>query len=166
MAAGTQISVEEYLHTAYHPDCDYVDGVVEERNLGEWDHSSVQTQLVVFLSKFRQTGLRAVTELRVRVRENKYRVPDVVVVSDKPSEQVLTKPPLLCIEVLSTQDTLSRINERVQDYLNFGVPVVWVVDPIDKRVWIYRKSGMQEAEGGSIKLDGTEVEVPLSEIFD
>lgn len=33
MAAGTQISVEEYLHTVYRPDCDYVDGVVEERNL-------------------------------------------------------------------------------------------------------------------------------------
>ena len=42
MAAGTQISVEEYLHTAYRPDCDYVDGVVEERNLGERDHSWIQ----------------------------------------------------------------------------------------------------------------------------
>jgi hypothetical protein len=39
MAAATPlpISVSEYLHTSYRPDCDYVDGVVEERNLGELD---------------------------------------------------------------------------------------------------------------------------------
>ena len=48
MAAGTQISVEEYLHTVYRPDCDYVDGVVEERNLGERDHSWIQGRLVGF----------------------------------------------------------------------------------------------------------------------
>ena len=31
----THVSVEEYLKTVYEPDCEYVDGVVEERNLGE-----------------------------------------------------------------------------------------------------------------------------------
>ncbi len=30
-AGPMQISLEEYLHTAFHPDCDFVDGVVEER---------------------------------------------------------------------------------------------------------------------------------------
>ena len=38
-AVPTMVSVDEYLHTAYHPDCDYVDGVVEDRNVGEKDHS-------------------------------------------------------------------------------------------------------------------------------
>jgi Uma2 family endonuclease len=166
MPAGTQISVEEYLKTVYRPDRDYVDGIVEERNLGEWDHSSVQTQFVIFFSKFRHTGLRAVTELRIRVGENKYRIPDVVVTSGKPQEQVLTKPPLLCIEVLSRGDTVSQTNERIQDYLDFGVPVVWVVDPRERTVWVYRPTGMEQAVGFSVKLDGTSIEVPFSEIFD
>jgi Uma2 family endonuclease len=166
MAAGTQISVEEYLKTVYRPDRDYVDGIVEERNLGEWDHSSVQTQFVIFFSKFRHTGLRAVTELRIRVRENKYRIPDVVVTAAKPQEQVLTKPPLLCIEILSRGDTVSQTNERLVDYLDFGVPVVWVVDPRERTVWIYRPTGMEQAVGLSVKLDGTSIEVPFSEIFD
>ncbi|MFL6352133.1 MAG: hypothetical protein ACJ74Z_09810 [Bryobacteraceae bacterium] len=48
MAASTQISVEEYLKTVYCPDRDYVDGVVEERNLGERDHSWIQGLLVTF----------------------------------------------------------------------------------------------------------------------
>jgi Uma2 family endonuclease len=166
MAAGTQISIEEYLKTVYRPDRDYVDGVVEERNLGEWDHSSVQTQFVVFFSKFRQTGLRAVTELRMRVRENKYRVPDVVVTRGKPEEQILTEPPLLCIEVLSPEDTVSRTNARIQDYLDFGVPVVWVVDSAERTLWIYRQSGMEQAVGPTVKLDSTSIEVPFSDIFD
>ncbi len=44
-SAQTLISVEEYLKTSYSPDCDYVDGVVEERNLGERDHSWIQAQI-------------------------------------------------------------------------------------------------------------------------
>ena len=166
MSAATQISVEEYLKAVYRPDRDYVDGVVEERNLGEWDHSSVQTQFAIFFGKFRHTGLRAVTELRVRVRENKYRIPDVVVVTSRPNEQVLTKPPLLCIEILSPEDTVSRTNTRVQDYLKFGVPVVWVVDPRERTVWVYRPNAAVEEARDSVKLDGTDIEVPFSEIFD
>jgi hypothetical protein len=37
--ASTLISIEEYLRTSYHPDCDYVDGEIQERNLGEREHA-------------------------------------------------------------------------------------------------------------------------------
>jgi Uma2 family endonuclease len=167
MAATTLIPVEEYLKTVYRPDRDYVDGVVEERNLGELDHGLIQTRLAsYFLGLYEQSGLLPITELRMRVRENKYRVPDVVVTRGKPDEQILTKPPLLCIEILSPEDRLSRLNRRVQDYLDFGVPVIWVVDPAEKIVWIYRRNGMERATGDAIKLDGTSIEVPFAEIFD
>ena len=39
MASSTLISVQEYMATTYRPDCDYVDGEVRERNLGEIEHS-------------------------------------------------------------------------------------------------------------------------------
>ncbi len=39
--ATLQISLEEYLRTSYHPDRDYVDGEVQVRNLGEFDHGAV-----------------------------------------------------------------------------------------------------------------------------
>ena len=166
MAAGTQISLEEYLHTVYRPDCDYVDGVVEERNLGEVDHGLAQTRLAhFFMNLFRQTGLLPITEVRMRVSPTRYRVPDVVVTRGKPNEQILTKPPLLCIEILSPEDRISRTNLRIQEYLDFGVPVVWLVDPAERRVWVYRKNGMEEAKG-LVSLDGTDITVPFSEIFD
>ena len=42
------VSVREYLSSSYDPDCDYVDGVVEERNLGEKDHSSLQMAVAAY----------------------------------------------------------------------------------------------------------------------
>ena len=45
MAVGTLVSVAEYLNTSYRPDCDYVDGEVRERNLGEIDHSGTQMMI-------------------------------------------------------------------------------------------------------------------------
>lgn len=167
MAAGTQISVEEYLKTVYRPDCDYVDGVVEERILGELDHALTQGKLVsFFLSRLRETGLFAIPEWRFQVKPTRFRIPDVIVTRGKPNEQILTKPPLLCIEILSPEDTVSRVNQRIQDYLDFGVPVVWVIDPAERRIWIYHREGMKQVEGDTVKLDGTDVEIPFSDIFD
>jgi Uma2 family endonuclease len=167
MAASTQISVDEYLKTVYRPDCDYVDGVVEERNLGERDHSGIQRNLIAFFhSKFRKTGIEAWPEWRFQVKPTRFRVPDVIVTRGTPDEQILKTAPLVCIEILSPEDTVSRLNDRVRDYLEFRVPVVWVIDSAERRVWIYRATGMQEATGNSVHLDGTDIEVPFSEIFE
>jgi len=96
MAAATQISVEEYLRTVYRPDCDYVDGVVEERNLGELDHALAQARITAFFfNLYKESGLLPIPELRMRLRPGKYRIPDVLVTRGKPDEQILTKPPLL-----------------------------------------------------------------------
>ncbi len=167
MAASTQISVQEYLKTVYRPDCDYTDGVVEERTLGEYDHGLIQAKLIAFfLGKSREAGALAIPEWRMQIKPTRYRVPDVTVIAGKSNEQILTKPPLLCIEILSPEDRISRVNVRIQEYLDFGVPVVWLVDPAENTVWIYRANGMQQATDNLIKLDGTSIEVPFSEIFE
>ena len=44
MATSTQVTVEEYLRTSYHPDCEYVDGEVLDRNVGRKRHSKVQAR--------------------------------------------------------------------------------------------------------------------------
>ena len=54
MASRTLISVEEYLRTSYRPDCDYVDGEVLERNVGEKDHSSLQKKIILYLAAHEQ----------------------------------------------------------------------------------------------------------------
>jgi hypothetical protein len=48
--ADSLISVEEYLSTDYEPDCEYNEGVLEERNLGEFEHSFLQAILATLFT--------------------------------------------------------------------------------------------------------------------
>ena len=48
-------------------------------------------------------------------------------------EQVFRTPPLLCVEVLSKDDTMSSMQERIRDYIEMGVPNVWLIDPRTRR---------------------------------
>ena len=167
MATRTLISVEEYLSTSYRPDCDYVDGEVVERNLGEWDHSRLQTRLLVYLaSRYEKDGIIAVAEQRVQVKKTRFRIPDVCVVLGEPNEQILTKPPFLCIEVLSPEDRMSRVRQRIADYLEMGVPYVWVLDPETKQAYTATPAeGLREVKSGVLKTENPVLEVPLSELF-
>ncbi len=167
MEAATLIAVEEYLATDFSPDCDYVDGELQERNVGEYDHGRVQAELIIYLGALRRKlGLHVVPEQRLQVKPNRYRIPDVCVVAGpEPHEQIFTAPPLLCIEILSPQDRMMRVQERIDDYLEFGVPYVWLINPQAKRAWIYTAQGVREATEGVLRTSDPEICVPLAEIL-
>ena len=55
---------------------------------------------------------------------------------NQPIEPVFTQPRLICIEILSKDDGLRDMQERVTDYRNPGVPNVWILDPVSHRVYI------------------------------
>ena len=167
MASRTLISVEEYLRTNYRPDCDYVDGEVVERIVGEYDPSRLQKALLIYRAqREKQWGVEVIPEQRVQVTSHRFRVPDLCVVLGHRGEQVPTKPPFLCIEILSPEDRLSRVEERVDDYVAMGVPYVWVLDPHTKRAWtITRAEGWREEMSGVLKTAAPQIAVPLAEIF-
>jgi hypothetical protein len=48
MGTATLISLDTYLTTSYEPDVDYVDGVLKERNVGEYDHNIVQRAIMIW----------------------------------------------------------------------------------------------------------------------
>ncbi len=167
MATSTLVPVEEYLSTVYRPDRDFVDGVIEERNLGEKDHGRLQALLIGFLLALeKRLGIWVVSEQRMRVKPKRYRVPDIcVVVGPEPQEQIFTKPPFLCIEILSPEDRMTRMQERIGDYLDFGVRYVWVLNPQSHRAWVYTAEGMREVKDGVLRTADPEISVPLSELF-
>jgi len=165
--AARLISVEEYLSHTYEPDCDYVDGHLEERNLGEWDHSRLQLRLGAYLlAQYGRQGVEVVTEQRVRVQPRRYRVPDLCVVLEKPGEQILTKPPFLCIEILSPEDRMRRLKIRIADYLAMGVPYVWVLDPQTRQAYAATPAKpLREVKSGILRTENPVLEVPLAEVF-
>ena len=137
MATTAQISLETYLTTSYEPDVDYVDGVLEDRNVGEYDHNIVQQAIQIwFYLHGKEWRIRSIQGQRTRVASTKVRIPDVCVFSrDVPIEQVFTRPQLIAIEVLSPEDRHSRIEARMSNFREFGVPNLWVVDPETRAGW-------------------------------
>jgi Uma2 family endonuclease len=167
MAARTQVSVEEYLRTSYDPDCDYVDGEIVERNLGELDHSDLQSEIITYLRAPRQTlKAYAFAEQRVQISPTRFRVPDVcVVVAEKPREQIFRNPPFIAIEILSKDDRMEQMQTRINDYLTFGIGYVWVINPRTRIAWAYTKDGAREAKDSVLRTENPAIELPLSEIF-
>lgn len=168
MATTALIPVEQYLATSYRPDCDYVDGEVQERNLGERWHSSVQAMITaIFLQHRREWGVVPLTEQRVQVSASRFRVPDVCIIrADALFDPILHTPPVLCIEILSTEDRFSRILERVEEYLQMGVPQVWIIDPRSREIWTVTGNGRPVVfQGIELTLPGTPVRVAVQEIF-
>src|SRR5450755_848698 len=103
MATSTLVPLQVYLETDYRPDCDWIDGEVKERNVGEGQHSSVQKFFVrYFGNRESELEVRVWPEQRVQVASARFRVPDVTVMrASDPFETIITMAPLLCIEILS-----------------------------------------------------------------
>ncbi len=165
---ATLVSVDEYLNTSY-PDGDreYVDGQVVERNLGEKDHSRLQRQLIgLFISLNAALKTFCFPEQRVQVHRTRFRVPDVCVyLGSEPDEQIFTSPPFLVIEILSKDDRASGLQEKIDDYLNFGVPFVWVIDPRRQCAWVHTGNGSHEAKDRILRTANPLIEASLDELF-
>src|SRR5271168_586217 len=137
MATATHITLEQYLKTTYEPDADYIDGEVEERNAGEYDHSSALMALLLWFHRnAKEWTIRVVQNQRTRLTPTRVRIPDVSVFSrDMPIEQVFTHPQLIAVEVLSPEDRHSKMQQRIDDYRAFGVHNVWIIDPKQRIGW-------------------------------
>jgi Uma2 family endonuclease len=133
MATTTHVPVEVYLRSSYEPDAEYVDGKIEERPMGEFDHASWQAAILTWFRQHRNDwGIRARAELRVQVAPTRFRVPDVTVIDKSlPKEQIITHAPLAVFEILSPEDSMQRLKQKLKDYRAMGVPEIWVVDPED-----------------------------------
>jgi Uma2 family endonuclease len=166
MPTSELISVSEYLHTAYSPDCDYVDGLVMERNVGEWSHARLQGAIFAFFwNRRKEWNIQAAPECRVQVAPTRFRIPDVcVILGQEEQEPILRKPPFISIEVLSSEDRLLRIEERINDYFAFGVPYVWIVDPRSRKCHNCTPQGMTET--AVFRTENPEFVVPLDAVFE
>lgn len=93
-AAKSQLTPQDYIGHSFHPDCDFIDGRLEERNLGEYDHSEMQEAgLAWFRAHAREWSIKTLPEMRVQTSPSRFRVADVAVLAaDAPREAVLQTP--------------------------------------------------------------------------
>jgi len=167
MSRAALTSVEEYLRTSFpEADCEYVDGLIVERNVGEVDHSDVQTSVAVYLCEHYEARAWTGVAVRIQVKKTRVRIPDVTVVfGKKPTGEIIRTPPAIAIEVLSPDDRAGYLEEKIADYLAFGVPYIWVINPETHRAFIHTPQGSREVKDGVLRAESVNIEVPLTEIF-
>ena len=135
--------------------------------MGRKDHSALQRELIFFFRLRQQEwGTFSFPEQRLQTSARRFRVPDLCVTLGKaPDQQIFSTPPFICIEILSKDDSLERLRARIDDYLGFGVPYVWVINPRTRPAWSYTRDGIQEAKDGVLRTAEPELAVPLAELF-
>jgi Uma2 family endonuclease len=168
VSAGTSISLHEYLHTSYSPDREYRDGVLVERDVGDKAHARLQALLAAYLYKQEKSWLIQVyTELRIRMREDWYPIPDVCVYREPaPTERFPTQPPVLWIEILSESDMMVDVWNKANELIANGVPYVWIVDPNSLESELRSAEGTLQIKDKTLRIPATSIVIPLAEVVE
>lgn len=174
-------TVEELLR---HPDGDrleLVDGRFVEKSMGTesgWIASELSRRIGNYC---RERGLGRVFPSEVGYQcftddGNRVRKPDVSFVradrlpSDWRSYGFFPFAPDLAIEIISPNDLYSDVRRKIGEYLDGGIGLVWVVDPLSRHVEVYRADGSATLLREESQLSGEELlpgfECPLRELFD
>lgn len=161
---------------------EFTEEIIEEKELSEYEierdkpmpsilHAIVQNNLILYLNIHFGNKFRFLSEMTQKITDKKT-VPDVSVyeyfdidwTNDSTS---FDKIPLLNIEILSPEQTLTSLEIKVRSYFEAGVKSSWIVFPSMKAVAIYLPSGKYKFfEEDEILQDTTiGIEVPLKEIF-
>jgi Uma2 family endonuclease len=168
MSTGTLIPVEEYLKSTYSPDREYRDGVLIERNVGDISHSLLQAALARYLGNRRKKWqIEVYTELRIRMREGWYPLPDVCVYSlPAPEERFPSRPPLLWIEILSEDDRMIEVWDKARNVLALGTPYVWIINPNTLESELRTCAETIQIADKILRLPDSPIVVPLIDVLE
>ena len=162
---ATLISADEYLRLSCKPNCEYRDGVLIQKPMPTRKHSQTQFRVNKFIDAH-FPEFEAGPELTCRLRESRYLVPDVAVQrKDRIQDPYPTDPIHLCVEILSPDDRLSEVIAKCEEYLAWGAPMVWIIDPVNRVAWEFGPNRLLHEIPAGGSLTAPEIAIPLAEIF-
>ena len=99
----------------------------------------------------------------MRVASGKHRVADLAVFEEPPARPVALTPPLVIIEILSPDDRASELHRKLADYTAFGVPNIWIVDPMLGEIYVYGDRSLRQV--ASFELPAYGLSFPEADIM-
>jgi len=143
-----------------------VDGAIRRMSPAGWRHGSVclslGSLLLVFV-KARKLGHVSGWDPGVRLPQGNVRAPDIGFVASGRFEDGKTPTgftaviPDLAVEVLSPEDRPRLVLDKVGEFLEAGVRLVWVIDPEGRQATRYRSITDVRTIGADDELDGEDV---------
>jgi Uma2 family endonuclease len=166
MSVETLLSVEDYLNTSYSPDMEYRDGVLVERNVGEEAHAWLQGLLIIYIgARRKEWRVRMYPELRVKVRERWFPIPDVCIYPEPKFEgRYPIQPPLHWIEILSPDDRMIDVWNKADELVSCGVPYVWIINPHTLESELRTAAGVMSVPDKTLRLPNSPIVIPLLEV--
>lgn len=151
-AIATKVSLEEYLRTSYHPDVEYLDGILQARSAADGTHGFFLPIVGSwFLRHSNDWKIVAASCVRTQVSPSRIRLPDIVVVQKfKVSEQILTTPPLIVLDILTCTDAYDELSARAEDFSIMGVENYWLLDPKQRSAEVWTGAQWSKVEGARI----------------
>ncbi len=141
------LTLEEFLQlTETEPASEYIHGLIIQKPMPQGEHSAIQTELASALNlivKPKQIA-RAFTELRCTYG-GRSTVPDIAVFrwSRIPRKEnggvanVFSTAPDWTIEVLSPDQSQTKVTKNVLHCLKYGTQMGWLIDPDEQSVFVY-----------------------------
>src|SRR5579871_1566524 len=146
MASKAPITAEQYLTTHFEREPELVHGELVERPSPTFSHGDIQLELGSRLRVLaRIHGLFRGVEVRVKIEDDLFRIPDIAMWSEPPGE-VPSHPPLLIVEIASPDDRLIDMLIKFGEYANWGVPNLWLIEPTLKEFRIYDRGSLQRVD--------------------
>ena len=173
-------SDEDYLWLTSHSSrlIEYTDGRIEQLPMPTQEHQAISGFLFLALHPFvRDIGGNVLyAPLRLRIRDGKFREPDLLLVTDADDPRCRNEYWLgadLVVEVVSPDNPDRDLVAKRQDYAEAGIPEYWIVDPRYETVTVLTLEDDAYVEHGvfgrgetakSTLLDGFAVDV--ADLFD
>jgi len=159
--------------------CELVDGALVEKAIG-FDESLIGAILVHLIFNHVQKvdlGVVLGADGMMRLAQGLVRIPDVSFVSwerlracDSSMGPIPDLAPDLAIEVLSPSNTVREMERKRREYFAAGVRQVWMVEPIKRRIRVYK--GPEEVvildEGATLEVENLlpGFRLPVRELFE
>ncbi|MCT7983343.1 Uma2 family endonuclease [Laspinema sp. A4] len=163
----TEITLEDFLQLPEtQPASDYINGVIYRKLMPQGEHSRLQARLLSLINQLGepQNLVSAFPELRCTFGGSAI-VPDISVfeshrIPRKPNGRVenrFTIAPDWTIEILSPDQSATRVIQKIILCLNHGTKLGWLVDPEDESVLIFKPNQNPELKTGEDALPGLSV---------
>jgi len=78
-------------------------------------------------------------------------------------DEIISIPPLLCIEILSPDDRATDLQDKIDDYLTMGVGAIWVINPRLRKAFEVQNGGLMPVE--TLTVAGTPIQIAAAEVF-
>jgi Uma2 family endonuclease len=133
-----------------------------------FDHSEAQLHLIAQILQY--SDYKPLPELNLDLGGVKS-VPDIAVYEKKIAHTLkgmiwITVPPLLAIEILSPNQGLKSVFDKVIEYLHHGVEESWVVIPEIQSITVCKQDGSQKTfVDGTVTHTSTGITINISQIF-